>query len=298
MKRSIWQHAARCTALVISTSFALHAQNATTGGDQISQPDAQTGGQAGGERQGSGGPGGPGGRRGGGVRGTVTAVSGNNIAVKNEQGEAWTIVTTDNTRVRIDGQPGALGAVKPGDEAMALGMPDADKHEVHAMMVMDVSAAMVAKAKANMGKTYITGRITAINADDAKLTILRTDRVAQVIDLDETTSLHKGGQMDPAAMQAAGLDMGMGAMGGGAGMGGGRRGGQANGQGAGAPPARNEAGEAITLADVKVGDTVVGLGGMKGGSFVPTDLRVQDRSAGGGRRGGPGGSQGDAPPQQ
>jgi hypothetical protein len=198
----------------------------------------------------------------------------------------------------VDGQPGALIAVKPGDEAAAMGMPDADKHEVHALIVMDVSAAMVAKAKANMGKTYITGRITAIDADSARLTIMRTDKVSQVISLDETTSLHKGGRMDPATMQAAGLDMGMGAMGGGGGMGGGRRGGQGGGQqGAGAPPARDEAGEAITLADVKVGDSVVGLGSVKGSSFVPTDLRVQERPGGGmggGRRGGQGA---DAPPQ-
>jgi hypothetical protein len=294
MKRFIWQHAVLCTTLVLSTSFALHAQNATTGGDQLAQPDAQ-GSQPGAGRQGGGGQGG---RRGGGVRGTVTAVSGSTISVKNEQGEAWTIVTTDNTRVRVDGQPGAFSAVKPGDEAAAIGMPDADKHEVHAMMVMDVSAAMVAKAKANMGKTYITGRITAINADDAKLTIMRTDKVSQVISLDESTSLHKGGRMDPAAMQAAGLDMGMGAMGGG-GMGGGRRGGQGGGQGAGAPPARDEAGEAITLADVKVGDSVIGLGSVKGSSFVPTDLRVQERPAGGGMGGGRrGGQGGDAPPPQ
>jgi hypothetical protein len=183
-------------------------------------------------------------------------------------------------------------------------MPDNDKHEVHAMMVVDVSAAMVAKAKANMGKLYITGRVTAIDADNAKLTILRTDKVSQVIGLDETTSLHKGGRMDPAAMQAAGLDMGMGAgggmggFGGGAGMGGGGR------RAGGGAPAGAEAGEAITLADVKVGDTVVGLGSVKGGSFVPTDLRVQERPAGGGpggmggggRRGGQGGAAGAPPP--
>jgi hypothetical protein len=196
--------------------------------------------------------------------------------------------------VRLDGQPAAINAVKPGDEAAAVGMPDNDKHEVHAMMVVDVSAATVAKAKANLGKTYITGRITAIN--ETQLTIMRPDRVSQVISLDETTSLHKGGRMDPAAMQAAGMDM-MGGMGGG-----GRRGGQ------GAAPAGAETGEAITLADVKVGDSVMGLGGVKGGSFVPTDLRVQQRPAGGGpgmgggRRGGQGGGMngggGDAPPPQ
>jgi len=233
--------------------------------------------------------GGPGSRRGGGARGTVISVSGSNIVVKAEDGTTWTVITTDNTRVMRGRETLAISGIQAGDEVFGMGMPDADKHELHAMMVMDVPAAEVAKAKANMGKTYITGRITAI--DDVKLTILRTDKVSQTIQLDESTSLHKGGRMDPSAMQAAGLDGGMMGMGGGGmgmrggqGQGGGRRGG--NGQGP------NPEGESITLADVKVGDTVIGLGSVKGGIFVPTDLRVQERRMGPGGRGG----NGDAPP--
>ncbi len=298
MNRKLWNHAVLCATLAMGSATFLLAQNATSGGDQQAQPDAQQGGGQDQHGQGQHGAGGAtGGRRGGGIRGTVTAVSGASITLKNEQGETWTIVTTDNTRVRRDGQPGTVAAVQNGDEVMAMGMPDADKHEVHAMMVMDVSAAEVAKARANLGKTYIVGRITANNK--TQLTILRSDRVPQVISLDESTSLHKGGRMDPQAMQAAGLDMGMmgggmmgGGMGNGGGMGGGRRGGNAD----NATP--NEQGEAITLADVKVGDTVVGIGGLKGNSFVPTDLRVQERPAGGGGRRGPGGGTNDAPPPQ
>jgi hypothetical protein len=285
MTRSLWQHAVLCSALIAGTSLSLHAQNATSGGDQQPQPDVQ------GRR---GGPGGAGGRRGGGVRGTVTGVSGSSVMLKTEQGQAWTIISTDNTRVRRDGQPGTVGAIQAGDEVMAMGMPDADKHEVHALMLVDVSAAEVAKAKANLGKTYIVGRITAIN--DTQLTVMRTDRVAQVISLDETTSLHKGGRMSPETMAAAGLNLealgggGGTGMGGGQGAGGGRRAANAD------APAANP-GEAITLADVKVGDSVVGVGSVKGGSFVPTDLRVQERPAGGGggRRGM---GNGDAPPPQ
>ncbi len=301
MKRSAWQHSVLCTALVASTSFALSAQNATTGGDQQSQPDAQGSTPQNAPQRGPGGAGGGfGGNRGGTIRGTVTAVGKDTVTIKNEAGETWTVLSTDNTRVRRDGQPGTIGGVQAGDEVVAVGMPDADKHEVYAMMVMDVSAAAAAKAKENLGKTYITGRITAINADNAQLTVMRADKVAQVITLDESTSLHKGGRMDPAAMQAAGLDFGGMGMGGPGGAGGGRRGG-------GAAPAGADAGEAITMADIKVGDTVVGLGSVKAGSFVPTDLRVQERPAGGpggpgggGRRGGAGGgaAPAGAPPQQ
>ena len=105
--------------------------------------------------------------------------------------------------------------------------------------------------------------------------------------------------MDPGAMQAAGLDGGMMGMGGGgmgAGGGMGPRGGNGEGRrnnNGGTPP--NAAGEAITLADVKGGDTVISLGSVKGGTFVPTDLRVQSpRGMGVGRR--PGGNSDGPPP--
>ena len=294
MSRSTWKHAVLCSALIAGTSLSLYAQNATSGGDQQSQPDAQAGRRSGSQR---------GARRGGGVRGTVTGVSGTNVTLKTEQGESWTVVSTDNTRVRRDGQPGTVSAIQAGDEVMAVGMPDPDKHEVHAMMLVDVSAAQVAKAKANLGKTYIAGRITAIN--DTQVTIMRSDRVPQTISLDETTSLHKGGRMSPEAMAAAGLNIE--ALGGGMGMGGGVGMGPGGGMGPGAGGRRRAAnadaptvdlGEAITLADVKVGDAVVGIGSVKGGSFVPTDLRVQERPAGGPGGGRRGMDNGDAPPAQ
>ena len=42
--------------------------------------------------------------------------------------------------------------------------------------------------------------------------------------------------------------------------------------------------ESITLADIKVGDTVVGPGALKNGMFVPTQLGVMDAAAMGQRR--------------
>ncbi len=277
---AVWKSAVLCSALLAAAGA--FAQNATTGGDQQPQPDVQS-------RRGPGGQGAPGGRRGGGIRGTVTGVNGNNVSLKTETGETWTVISTDNTRVRRDGQPGTVSGVQPGDEVMAMGMPDADKHEVHALMLMDVSAAEVAKAKANLGKTYIVGRITAIN--DTRLTIMRSDHVSQIIVLDESTSLHRGGRMNEQALAAAGLDMAP--MGGGMGQGGyggGRRGGNGS-------TSANDAGEAITLADVKAGDSVAGTGSVKqtgyGTSFVPTDLHLIERPVGGRRR--PDAAPGDAP---
>ena len=281
----LWKSALLSSTLAF-VALAAPAQNATSGGDQRPQQDAQ----------GMRGPGG--GRRGGATRGTVTAVSGSSITLKDENGTSWTVITTDNTRVMRGREPLPIASIQAGDEVFSMGMPDAEKHELHAMMVMDVPAAEVAKAKANLGKTYIVGKITAI--DDVKLTILRSDKVSQTIQLDESTSLRKGGRMDPAALQAAGLDAGMMGFGGGMGprgAGAGDRQGQgyaAHRNNGGTPP--DPAGESITLADVKVGDTVVGLGSVKGGIFVPTDLRVQSpRGMGADRRSG--GAQ-DVPQQQ
>jgi hypothetical protein len=285
--KTLWKSAVLCSALTLST--VAFGQNATSGGDQQPQQDAQ------GMRRG---PGGSGGRRGGATRGTVASVSGSNIVVKDDTGTTWTIITTENTRVMRGRETLAVSGIQPGDEVMSMGLPDADKHELHAMMVMDVPAAEAAKAKANLGKTYIVGRITAI--DETKLTIMRSDKVSQTIALDETTSLRKGGRMDPAALQAAGLNTGMMGMGNGMGMGSGGGGmgqGNRNGGGNGGNrPAPNAEGESITLADVKVGDSVVGLGSIKGGVFVPTDLRVQEQRAGGPPGGRRNGGNGDAPP--
>ena len=280
--RSFWKPVLLGSIISVGASLALPAQNATSGGDQRPQPDAQSSGSQRGPGSGTG----QGGRRGGGIRGTVTAVNGSTVMLKTEAGETWTAVSTDNTRVRRDGQQGTVSGIQPGDELMAMGIPDADKHEIHAVMLAGVSAAEVAKAKANLGKTYIVGRITAIN--DTQLTVMRSDRVSQTITLDESTSLHRGGRPNGQAMAAAGLDMGMLGPGGGYG---GRRGGNGGNAGGGAPPDEN--GESITLADVKVGDTVAGTGALKGTAFVPTDLHVMERPAGGRR-----GAGGDTVPPQ
>ena len=47
------------------------------------------------------------------------------------------------------------------------------------------------KMKEDLGKVYITGKVTAI--DDVKLTVMRPDGVSQVIEVDEGTSFKRGG---------------------------------------------------------------------------------------------------------
>ncbi len=205
--------------------------------------------------------------RGRGIHGTIVGTSGANVTIKTEAGDTWTIVSTDNTRINIDRQPTKLADLKAGDEVVAMGIPDPTKHEIHALVIAGASAAQVAKLKANLGKTYIVGRITAI--DDTRLTVMRPDKVSQTIALDDSTSIKRGGRL-PAEFS------GMGTGGGFGGGGGGRRGqqgGQPNETSGGNPNSGND-GESITLADVKIGDNVAGTGSVKAGTFTPTDLHI------------------------
>jgi hypothetical protein len=61
---------------------------------------------------------------------------------------------------------------------------------------------------------------------------------------------------------------------------------------------KNSKRESVTLADVKVGDHVMGRGALKGGTFVPTEIMVGMPQGGMRRREGPpGGPAKDGPPQ-
>lgn len=199
------------------------------------------------------------------INGEVTAVAGANLTVKAEDGSTMTIVTTDNTRVmKGRGNTVRVADIKAGDGVMAAGNLDAPNKTLHAGMLFVVDAAQVKAMRENLGKTYISGRVTSIDADNAKMTIERPDQVSQTIGFDETTSFRRG---RPGRM----------------GFGGG--GGAAPAAGAGAPAA--DAGESITLADIKVGDMVSGPGAVKGGTFVPAQLTVMTPGQGR-RRGGEG----------
>jgi hypothetical protein len=104
--------------------------------------------------------------------------------------------------------------------------------------------------------------------DALKVTVLRPDGVSQVIGVDEGTSFKRGGRGMAAMMNGSGAVE------------------------AGSSPGAGA--ESITLADVKVGDRVMGPGTLKNGVFVPKELGVVDAAAMGQRRR-RGGSGGEAP---
>jgi hypothetical protein len=241
-------------------------------------PEGSTGGQRG--RGGFG-------RMGRLVQGTVTAVAGGQVTIKTDAGDTYVVMPGDNARVMKDREAIQISDIKPGDLVTAMGQVDSAKKTVQAMMIRDVDAATAAKAKENLGKTYITGRVTAIDADNLKITVERPDEVSQVIAVDEGTSFQRGMRGVAADIQAAGgMAGGFGGFGGGRGMGGrGQSGGQAS-----APAAP----ESITLADIKVGDMVAATGSVKNGSFTVQKMGVMQPGPRGGRPGA--GDGGSAPP--
>jgi hypothetical protein len=220
------------------------------------------------------------------VEGEVTAVAGATVTVKTEDGATMQIVTTDNTRVmrnvyqrpptsthvpvpgavspppapgRTRGPVVKVSDLKVGDGVMAVGNLDAPNQTLHAAFVMATDAAQVKAMRENLGKTYIAGRVTTIDLDNAKMTVERPDHVTQTIGFDETTSFRRGGRGERGGFG-----------GGGAAPEGGSQ------EGAGAA-----GGESITLADIKVGDVVRGSGSVKGGVFVAAQLVVGGRRRGG-----------------
>jgi len=195
------------------------------------------------------------------VRGTVTAAAADHLTVKTETGDVYDIVITPNTQVRKGRDPMKIADVHAGDAVGAMGEIDPAKKSVHALFVTVVDAEQMKKAREAMGKTVISGTVTAIN--ELKLTIKRTDDVVQVITVDEDTSFRKGTRAMMTALAADGTEAGFGG----------------RGQRAGAAPAAPDTTESLTLADVKVGSVVAGKGSIKNGFFVPTELAIADPSA-------------------
>jgi hypothetical protein len=150
-----------------------------------------------------------------------------------------------------------------------MGVLDPATKTVHAIFVGIIDAEQVKKARENMGKTYITGKVTAIDIDALKVTVMRPDGISQVISVDEQTSFKRGGRGMAALANGGVLEMG-------SGNGSGRGNGAGSAGENSANPGSAAAGESITFADVKVGDSVAGRGALKNGVFVPTELGVMD----------------------
>lgn len=181
------------------------------------------------------------------IGGEVASVNGMTLTVKTEDDKLVHIVTTTNTRVmRGRGNAVKVGDLKVGDGVMAIGNLDGPGGTMHAAMVFATDASQLKAMRENLGKTYIAGKVTAIDTGSATITVERPDHVVQTIGLDETTSFRKAHGRGTSAGQGT----------------------------ASTPEPGAASGESITLADIQVGDRVTGQGTLKSGVFVPAQLTV------------------------
>ncbi|HZB88025.1 MAG TPA: DUF5666 domain-containing protein [Terracidiphilus sp.] len=204
--------------LLCLTLGAAHAQDAPAPPGQQDRPQ-----QGGGQRDGRGGGFGGGGfGLGRGTIGTVTAVAADHFVIKTELGESYTIHFSVNTRIlkqaagqrrgeggQAGGQAGGQGgenrgqrtppqAIKAtditvGDAIVAGGEVDAAAKSVGAVMIMLVDperAKEMRALEANYGKTWLLGRVTAIN--EVRVTLEGgPDKAAHDFVADENTTFRK-----------------------------------------------------------------------------------------------------------
>jgi hypothetical protein len=198
------------------TAFA-YSQDAPTA-PPSGQTPAQGRGPGGGQGQRGGRGGGMGmgmgaGMMGRGLTGTVTAVAADHYIIKTDTGDTYTVHFSANTRIlkqmagmRGEGGQG-MGAggggnppqeikaadIKVGDAIGAMGEVDATAKSVGAMYIMQLDperAKQMREMQANYGKTWLMGKVTAI--DGVKVTLLgAVDGVAHAFVADENTTFRK-----------------------------------------------------------------------------------------------------------
>lgn len=153
--------------------------------------------------------------------GTVTEVAADHYTIKNELGEVYTIHFSANTRImkqapprhgqsqgqaqqgegeRTPPQPIKSTDIKVGDVIAASGEVDANAKSVGAVVVMLIDperAKQMREMEANYGKTWLMGRVTAIN--EVKVTLQGgPNNAVRTFVADENTSFRK--RRDPITL--------------------------------------------------------------------------------------------------
>ena len=128
--------------------------------------------------------------RGNGVRGTVTAAAPGSFTIRTDEGDTYQVLYSANSHLMKDRQPITAADVHVGDMLMAGGVVDAKAKTVGAVFLVDIDASQVRQAKAEFGKTWVMGKVTAIH--ELKITIERAnDKQTQTVAVDENTSFRK-----------------------------------------------------------------------------------------------------------
>lgn len=133
--------------------------------------------------------------------GKITALHDTSMDVLDTNGDTVAVKFTGKTEFRKDRQPARRTDFKVGDIVFVRGDEAADHHSWTAQVVAARSMngggpaggggrGNFAQQQGTLGKDYVAGEIKSIDAP--KLSVMRTDNVAQTLELNEETSLRKG----------------------------------------------------------------------------------------------------------
>jgi hypothetical protein len=158
--------------------------------------------------------------------GKITAVSASSLEIQDPNGRTVVVKLTSQTEFRKDRQPAKRADFKVGDVILVRGQENPD----HTWTAQTIGARSTNgegrgpnMQAGTLGKDYVSGEVKSI--DPPKISVLRSDKVTQTIELNEDTSLRKGR-------------------------------------------------DAITMADVQVGDHLLAGGAMQDNVFVPKFVMV------------------------
>jgi len=145
---------------------------------------------------------------GAGITGTVTETAVNHYTIKTDAGDTYTVYFSANTRIlkqaaQRRGERGEGGGnppqtlkptdIKVGDAVGVMGEADAAAKSVGAIYIVQFDpehARQIRERLANYGKTWLQGRVTAIN--ETKITLLgMMDNAAHAFVADEDTTFRK-----------------------------------------------------------------------------------------------------------
>ena len=132
-----------------------------------------------------------------GVPGRITAINNGSLEMTKPDGTSVTVKFTGTTEFRKDRQPAKITDFKVGDFVFVRGNEN-DDHTLTAQMIggrtgngPEGGGGFGGGAGfGEMGKDFVAGEVKSV--DPPKLTILRTDKVTQTLELTEDTSLRQG----------------------------------------------------------------------------------------------------------
>jgi len=125
------------------------------------------------------------------VFGKITATHDGSFDIATPKGETVKVKLTDKTQFRKDRQPAKRADFKAGDVIIIRGEENSD-HTWTAQLIAGrtMNGQNARMTEGTLGKDYVLGEVKSIDAP--KLSVLRSDNVTQILELNEDTSLHKG----------------------------------------------------------------------------------------------------------